>query len=338
MIEIDGSLGEGGGQVLRSSLSLSVATDKPFHIANLRGKRHKPGLMRQHFTALLAAKEISGGHVTGAEIGSTDVTFAPGAVRAGHYRFSVGTAGSANLVLQTVLPILARAESSSQVVISGGTHNPASPPFDFLQEAYFPALRKMGYGISAKINRYGFYPAGGGEIEVEIAPLADAQVLHLERRGSEQWRSLEAVISNLSGSIAERELAEAGKILGVPEARRQITTRKSNGPGNLLIARIAFEALTAVFAQFGERNVPSEEVARRLCKAVKKFLAREAAVTPQLADQLLVPMALAKGGSFSMLRPSLHAQTNAQVLSEFLGPTVSFREDEMRGLTICEVG
>src|SRR2546428_9297761 len=160
MITIDGSFGEGGGQILRTALSLSLATGTPFRIENIRAGRKKAGLLRQHLTAVLAAAEIGAAEIEGATLGSTMLTFTPKSVRAGEYRFAVGTAGSGTLVFQTILPALLRASAATRVTIEGGTHNSAAPPFDFLDRTFLPLIRKMGATVSLKLERYGFYPAG----------------------------------------------------------------------------------------------------------------------------------------------------------------------------------
>ena len=169
MITIDGSFGEGGGQILRSSLALSAITGEPVRIENVRANRSKPGLLRQHLAAFNAVTEICGGHASGAELGSSEISLRPGSIRAGEYAFAVGSAGSANLVLQTVLPVLLHANAPSKVVIQGGTHNPSSPPFDYLTECFFPALREIGHRVDGQLNAYGFYPAGGDAIYTDIA-------------------------------------------------------------------------------------------------------------------------------------------------------------------------
>src|ERR1700722_15265155 len=161
MIEIDGSFGEGGGQVLRTALSLSLVTGQPFRIDNIRAGREKPGLLRQHLTAVLAAAEIGGATVEGATLGSTALTFSPGKVKPGEYRFAVGTAGSGTLVFQTILPALMLASAPSRITIEGGTHNHAAPPFDFLARTFVPLVERMGPKIRLQFERYGFYTAGG---------------------------------------------------------------------------------------------------------------------------------------------------------------------------------
>ena len=169
-IIIDGSEGEGGGQVLRTSLSLSAITDKPVRIENVRGKRKKPGLFRQHLTAFKAAAEICDARVEGAELKSSEIAFHPGKIKGGEYRFDIGTAGATNLVAQTVLPILTHADTKSTVTITGGTHNQWAPTFDFLNQAFLPQFRKMGGRATAEIHAYGFYPAGGGSVTLHVKP------------------------------------------------------------------------------------------------------------------------------------------------------------------------
>ena len=180
MIRIDGSFGEGGGQILRTSLSLSLATGKAFRIENIRAGRERPGLLRQHLTAVLAAAEVGGAEVNGATLGSAALTFSPDRIRPGDYRFSVGTAGSGTLVFQTVLPALMLASEPSRIVIEGGTHNSAAPPFDFLARTFLPLLERMGPKVQLQFERYGFYPAGGGRFcaEAWLRPLLDPMKLN----------------------------------------------------------------------------------------------------------------------------------------------------------------
>jgi RNA 3'-terminal phosphate cyclase (ATP) len=336
MIIIDGSFGEGGGQILRSSLALSAITGEPVKIENVRANRSKPGLLRQHLTALNAIAEICGGHVTGAELGSPEITLRPGSVRAGNYVFSVGSAGSANLVLQTVLPVLMHHGSPSTVTVRGGTHNPSSPPFDFLAECFFPAVRKIGFAVDGALNAYGFYPAGGGEIVANVGQPTELMVLEQVDRGQKLSLSLEALISNLPGDIAKRELETASKILGIDfDAACRFRAIDSRGPGNVLFGRLEYENGTALIAQFGQKRVSAEQVAKRLAKQMKAFAASSAAVDHHLADQLLLPMALAKGGVFSTLRPSLHTTTNAEIIAKFTGRRIRFAPGEKA--TLCTV-
>jgi len=291
MIIIAGSDGEGGGQTLHSALTLACVTGRSVRIENVRGNRPRPGLMRQHLTALQATTAICKAATVEASLGSRKVEFRPETLRNGSFEFAIATAGSTSLVLQTIFPALLSARGESRVRISGDTHNPAAPTFEFLQEAYIPALRAMGHEISADIQKYGFYPVGGGQIEVLIEPAQQLRALELEDRGTVLSRSTEAVIANLSGSIAERELRACGNALEVPEAMRQITTRTSAGPGNVLYARLHYENLSASFAEAGEHNVSAEQVAKRVAKSIRQFANSDAAVTHRLADQLFVPLA-----------------------------------------------
>ncbi|MEP1144978.1 MAG: RNA 3'-terminal phosphate cyclase [Henriciella sp.] len=336
MITIDGSFGEGGGQILRSSLALSAITGEPVRIENVRANRSKPGLLRQHLTALNAVTEICGGHTTGAELGSSEISFRPGSIRAGEYAFSVGSAGSANLVLQTILPVLLNANEPSTITIEGGTHNPSSPPFDYLSECFFPALRMIGHRVEGQLDAYGFYPAGGGKLTIRVGVSDPLQRFDRVERGSEISRSLEALIANLPVDIAKRELATASSLLDMDfETECKSTKPASRGPGNALYGRLVYEAGTVMFTQFGQKGVTSEQVGKRLAKQMKTFAASSAAVDHHLADQLLLPMALAKGGSFSTLRPSLHSTTNADVISKFTGRKIEFVASSDR--TLCRV-
>lgn len=167
-LELDGAIG--GGQVLRSALSLSMLSGRPFRIINIRARRSRPGLLRQHLTAVQAAAQICSAEVQGAELGSQRLSFHPGAICGGDYRFAIGSAGSCTLVLQTLLPALLQANAPSSLQISGGTHNPLAPPADFIQQAWLPLLRRMGARVEMQLLRHGFVPAGGGEIAMQIAP------------------------------------------------------------------------------------------------------------------------------------------------------------------------
>ncbi|MCL2745353.1 MAG: RNA 3'-terminal phosphate cyclase, partial [Planctomycetaceae bacterium] len=182
-IHIDGSQGEGGGQVLRSSLALSLVTGIPFTIDNIRAKRVKPGLRQQHLTAVRAAAEVGGCNVDNTKVGAVRLDFRPAQVKGGDYTFNVGTAGSVTLVLQTVLPALMLAEEPSTLTLRGGTHNPMAPPFDFLQRVYLPLVKRLGPTIEATLVKPGFYPAGGGEFRAAITPVRKLSNLELTRRG-----------------------------------------------------------------------------------------------------------------------------------------------------------
>ena len=319
MLTIDGSSGEGGGQILRTALALSLVTAKPFRIENIRARRKNPGLLRQHLTAVNAATEISRAEVTGAAIGSRELTFAPGSVVSGNYAFAVGTAGSTTLVLQTVLPALLIASGKSKLILEGGTHNPFAPPFDFLEKSFLPLINRMGPRVTAELERPGFYPAGGGRMSVTIEPATRLDRLDLPARGEVLARRARAVVANLPISIAERELKVIARKLSWP---REFTTaesiERSPGPGNVVIIEIECEQVTEVFTGFGERSLRSEAVAEKAVQQARRYIGSEAAVGEYLADQLLIPMSMAGGGSFNTLPLSRHATTNIEVIGRFL--------------------
>ncbi|MCY3020761.1 MAG: RNA 3'-terminal phosphate cyclase [Planctomycetota bacterium] len=328
---IDGSQGEGGGQILRSSLSLSLLTGQPFRMVNIRAKRRKPGLLRQHLTAVLAAAKISGAEVLGASIGSGMLDFKPGKVVPGEYAFAVGTAGSATLVLQTILPPLLTAGAPSQLKLEGGTHNPFAPPFDFLVKAFLPLINRMGPRVCATLVRPGFYPAGGGEFHVSITPADRLAPLHLGSRGAIAAKRAVARVAALPRTIAQRELAViAHKLRLDPDALAVEELTNSAGPGNVVIVEVECEHVTEVFTGFGEKHVPAEDVARQAAAEAREYLAADVAVGPRLADQLLLPLALAGSGSFTTLPLSLHALTNIGVLRQFMNVETKVEQIEKK--------
>ena len=319
MIRIDGSFGEGGGQILRTAVGLSLATGKAFRIEKIRAGRERPGLLRQHLTALLAAAEVGGAEVEGATLGSTALTFSPGKVRAGEYRFSVGTAGSGTLVFQTILPALMLATEPSRIVIEGGTHNTAAPPFDFLARTFLPLLERMGPQVRLEFERYGFYPAGCGRFCAEIEPCAALRPLHLGERGEVVSRVITAVVANLPGHIALREIETAAGMLNWSKDCGKIDqTRNSAGPGNVVMVEIGSAEVTEIFSAFGQLGVSAEKVASTAARDAREYLVSRAAAGEHLTDQLLLPLALAGAGSFTAEKINLHARTNMSVISEFL--------------------
>jgi RNA 3'-terminal phosphate cyclase (ATP) len=323
MIDIDGAEGEGGGQILRSSLSLSICTGQAFRIANIRANRDKPGLMRQHLTAVKAAMEICGASVDGAELGSRALVFRPGKLRPGDYSFSIGTAGSCTLVLQTVLPPLLSAAAESRVRITGGTHNRAAPPFEFLQRSFLPLLARMGARVELDLVSHGFYPRGGGEILARITPAATLGSLQLLTRGAFVRGVAEACVAGLPGHIAQRELDVVGKTLGWPPEQLHLRALPNDlGPGNALTVTVEHEHVTEVFTGIGEKGVRAEEVANQVTLEAATYLSSVAPVGEHLADQLLLPLALGGGGVFLATTASSHLRSNAQVVRRFTGRRV----------------
>ena len=323
MIRIDGSFGEGGGQMLRSSLSLSLVTGMPVALEKIRAGRRKPGLMRQHMTAVRAAAEVGDAEVTGNDPGSQNLVFKPRKIKAGSYRFAVGTAGSCTLILQTILPALIRAEGVSDVEIEGGTHNMMAPPFEFLQKTFLPLLEQIsGATISAELVRHGFYPAGGGLFKVRVAPAAakPSKALKLLERGKVQKREGVAMVSKLSNDIASRELKKLRSMLEWEESElrlERITT--SPGPGNVVMASVSSECgVMEIFSGFGRLGVSAEKVAEGVAREILAYMAADVPVGQHLADQLLLPMALAGAGEFRTMPLTLHTETNLHVIGKFL--------------------
>jgi RNA 3'-terminal phosphate cyclase (ATP) len=327
MIELDGSIGEGGGQILRTALSLSMVTGTPFRIDRIRAKRSKPGLLRQHLTSVNAATEICGAHTEGAVLGSTCLAFTPGPVKAGEYEFAVGSAGSCTLVFQTVLPALMLANGVSRVTFEGGTHNQMAPPFHFIEHAFLPQLRLMGLTVDAHLERFGFYPAGGGRFTANITPVAQGLVLapiDIESRGLLINGFAESFFAGIPAHVAERELATVGRIMSWANEKLFIRgIDNARGPGNVVLLTLKHEHVTEVFAGFGEKGISSETVATRVADEVRAYLASGAAVGEHLADQLMIPFALAGGGSFTAVSASEHAKTNAEVIQKFVAVEIS---------------
>ncbi|KQQ67799.1 RNA 3'-phosphate cyclase [Pseudomonas sp. Leaf127] len=332
VIELDGSIG--GGQVLRSALSLSMITGQPLRIDNIRARRVRPGLLRQHLTAVLAAAEVCGATVEGAQMHSQQLYFEPGAIRGGDYRFSIGTAGSCSLVLQTLLPALLHAPQASRVHISGGTHNPLAPPADFLQRGFLPLIQRMGARVELQLLRHGFVPAGGGELLAFVQP-STLQPLHLCERGALLSRRATAVIAGVPGHVAERELSRLAKRLNLaPEALHWQVLDPEHGPGNVLMLEVVCEHLSELFFAFGQSGLRAEKVADYLIDAARPWLGSEAAVAEHLADQLLLPMALAGAGSFTTTHVSEHLRSNISVIERFLPVLIDCQQ---QGENLCKV-
>jgi RNA 3'-terminal phosphate cyclase (ATP) len=327
MITIDGSAGEGGGQILRTSLGLSLVTGKAFRIEKIRAGRKKPGLLQQHLTAVNAATEIGNAEVTGAHLNSQYLTFVPGTVVPGNYKLTVGTAGSATLVLQTVLPPLMIADSSSSLTLEGGTHNPFAPPFDFLNKAFLPVVNKIGPHVSVELKRPGFYPAGGGQMQVVIEPIKNLKHIELVDRGALQKIKASALLAKLPDKIAERELNVIENRLKLKKEQLEIKRLDDSlSPGNVVTVYVESSQITEVFTGFGERGVRAETVAENVIKEVEPYLNSKAVVGEHLADQLLIPMALARGGSFTTLPLSLHSRTNIDTIQKFVDIDITVSE------------
>lgn len=338
VIEIDGSYGEGGGQILRTALSLSALTGKPFAMTGVRAGRSKPGLMPQHLAGVLALADVCGARVEGAKIGSTDIQFEPGGeVRPGDYTFDVaevahgGSAGSVTLLLQSLLAPLALAPGPSKLALLGGTHVEWSPTFDFVADVLFPVLSRMEIHATATLVAWGFFPKGGGRVNVEVEPAESLAPLTLSERGELKLIHGRAVACNLKSHIAVRMINRARNMLSAMEVPVQINPErvKGQGAGAVLFLRAEYEHVTAGFSALGEPRKPSEKVAEQACSELMEHDENGAPVTPHLADQLLVPAAVAGGRSeIRTSRVTRHLLTNAHVVRQFLPATVDIEGAE----------
>jgi RNA 3'-terminal phosphate cyclase (ATP) len=320
MITIDASLGEGGGQVLRSSLTLAILSEQAVHLTNIRAKRSKPGLQAQHLQAVKAAAAICDGNVTGASIGSQTLHFEPGTVKAGNYRFEIGTAGAATLVLQTIFLPLSRATGKSTVVICGGTHVAWSPSYHYLDWLWLPCLRTLGYDAELTLEQAGFYPQGNGRIRAVIRPSAAIQPLQRVERGALlSIRGLSGV-GNLDEEIAHRQKLQALRRLEplCRETKIKAESVQAFGKGTFVALLAAFEQGQACFTSLGAPGKRAEHVADEAADDLQAFLAATGAVDPHLADQLLLPLSLANGPShFTTSIITQHLLTNAEIIRQF---------------------
>lgn len=334
-IEIDGSLGEGGGQVLRSALTLSTLTETPVSLFNIRARRSKPGLMPQHLKAVQAVAEISKAQVTGAALHSTAITFHPGRVHSGRYKFDIGTAGAAMLVFQTVLLPLSRSNAASSITITGGTHVSQSPSFHYVDLHWLPYLNACGFDARLSLEMAGFYPQGGGRVDATIRPAAEITSLNLTRRGRLLRIYGLSAVANLPTSIADRmkrqsvlRLQKLPDLGSSPNLQIKTVTLPSPGKGAFLLLLAEFEGGRAAFCGLGELGKPAERVADEALDALLTFLDTGAAIEHQLADQLLLPLALANAPSrLAVGRISQHLLTNAEILQRFLPARVHIEGD-----------
>lgn len=324
MIEIDGSFGEGGGQVLRSALSLSCLTGKRFRIYNIRKNRTKPGLMRQHLMAVQSAAAISTAEVVGDTLGSSELSFTPGEVASGTYSFVIGTAGSATLVLQTLIPPLLAAGGKSVITVTGGTHVPFSPSWNYFSQVFWPAVARLGVHGELTLGSCGFYPRGGGRIICRLTPLPVPGNLTLTERGRLLRVTGTSAVGNLPLHIAQRERTSALSLLerelehGIPVG---IETAEVPvfGQGNFIFIKGAYEHAVAGFTALGERGKPAERVGEEVAQEFMEHHRSGFPVDPHLADQLVLYLAQAEAPSrFSTSRITTHLETNLVVAGYFL--------------------
>ena len=325
MVEIDGSLGEGGGQILRTALTLSILTRQPLKISNIRLKRKNPGLQPQHLKAVDAAAAICTANVNGAVLHSTTLHFEPGKIRTGRYRFDIGTAGSTSLVFQTIALPLSMANSASSVIITGGTHNPWSPCFHYLSMHWLHFLQRSGVDLSLNMDLAGFYPQGGGRIISTIRPCKEINPLILQDRGEINRIYGVSAVANLDLSIAKRQKTRAVQRLLAydPEIKITSTNMASRFKGTMLLLIGEFLHSGDGYAQccyfsLGSLGKPAELVADEAVDEFIQFYATPAAIDQYLADQLLLPLALASGESLLYTsKITSHLLTNAAIIQAF---------------------
>ena len=325
-IQIDSSQGEGGGQILRTALALSMITGQAFELINIRAGRKKPGLMRQHLVCVQASQHISQAYVEGAELHSQHLYFAPQHVQNGKYQFQIGSAGSTTLVLQTLLPALLLQSEASELTIFGGTHNPLAPTADFIEHCFLPALEKLGIKVEFKLNKAGFFPIGAGEIQIKIQPWQHRNKLNLLDRGTLQSTEAFAAVLNLSeeAQIAQRELATLNKRLKLDTQQQFHLNGISQG--NTAYVKVAHQNHVQLFTTLGEMRKSAEQIANHLAEQVKRYIASQAVVDEYLADQLLLPLALGQGGEFTAQCISEHTRTQAVMIEKFIDCEIEFIE------------
>jgi RNA 3'-terminal phosphate cyclase (ATP) len=332
-IELDGSFGEGGGQILRSSLTLSLLTGKPFRLHNIRAGRPKPGLQPQHLMSVRAAAAVCGASLLGASKNSSELTFQPGEVVAGSYRFDIGTAGATGLVLQTIaLPLALRGRDPSEVTITGGTHVKASPCFHFLETTWAGYLRLFGLSLSLTMRRSGFYPRGGGEIHAHIQPIAALRAAKItEALGAVEKMHGFSAAAGLEATIAERQARRAVTRLKQANLKPDIRIEKwQGGPGTVIALILPSQPVPTLFFGLGERGKPAERVADEAVDDLFAYIdADGGAVDPHSADQLLLPLVFADGESaYATTCVTQHLLTNIEVVRLFVDREIQCEGDE----------
>lgn len=338
MIVIDGSDGEGSGRILRSALTLSILTRTPFRMERIRAGRQPAGLLAPHLASIEVARAVSNAEVTGASLGSRELTFRPRTVHGGEYVFEHECLGSSTLALQTVLPALLRATEPSTVTVVGGTHDPGTPPFEFLAWSFLPVLERMGAKVELVLERPGFHPRGGGRVVMRVTP-SSLQALELEERGPLLGRRAIAISAGLAPGVVDRELRVARDrlALGRDEVER-VEHPEELGPGNVVLVVLRFAHVTSVFAGTGERGARAEEVAEQAIGPSLRYLESKGAAEEHLADQLLVPMAMGRGGVFTTSEPTSQFWTQVHALRTFLGGEVEVDTADEKTWTVTMRG
>ena len=338
-VDIDGSRGEGGGQILRTSLALSMITGKPLVMRNIRAGRAKPGLRRQHLACVHAARDLCGATVHGDEVSSKYLEFTPTALVGGTSTIDIGTMGSSTLVVQTVLMPMIVGGHALRLVIRGGTHNPMAPPFEFLDRVFLPVLHAMGARVSMTLDRHGFIGERGdlGQLTVEIEGARSLRAIDIIETPAVTSRHATAILARLPTHVADRELGVVHERLGWTRAECEVRETRFGGPGNALLLEVERgDLVRELVSEIGEKGIRAELVAARACEQLERYLAANVPVGEHLADQLLLPMALAGAGRFRCTPLSLHATTNIETIGRFLD--VPIRDEPDGDAVLVTVG
>ncbi len=338
MIEIDGSTGESGGQILRTALSLACITGKPFSITNIRSKRPKPGLQPQHLTCVNALAKISNAEVRGDAIGSQTLEFWPGEIESGEYSFDIGTAGSITLLAQCLLPVLAKGDTKSKAVFRGGTHVQYSPVAEYFSEVFLQTLFQMKLDATFKLINAGWFPVGGGEAVLEVAPCEFSPIQLVNRKEAIPTVSVHSIYSQLPVSVGQRQL-DSVLMPNYTNVVKKLEERKAKCPGTCVFIKADYGNCLAGFSSLGEKGKPAETVAKEAAEQFKTFdCIKNACVDPHLADQLLLYAAISGGKSvFTTSELTKHFETNAWTISCFLPVEVKTQRKVERSGTYFEV-
>ena len=325
---LDGSEGEGGGQILRTALSLSLATGRPFEVTRIRANRKQPGLRPQHLACVRGAEAV-GGSAEGASVGSNALAFTPAAARAGDYLFEVGSAGSTSLLLQCLFFPLALAGGGT-LTLRGGTHVSNSPTYNYLAWIWGPTMAAFGLGMDLQLRDAGFYPEGGGEVQARVARPTEAPTrVELPSRGTLRDVHVTSMVGGLPFHVAERQAKAAAQVLresGIHCETEKLPLSVTRSVGTTVFVRAQFENTAAGFSALGERGRPAEAVGREAAEQLTAFMATGGALDEHLADQILVPAGLLAAGRlgapaetrFTTAAVTGHLTTNAGVLERFL--------------------
>jgi RNA 3'-terminal phosphate cyclase (ATP) len=329
-VDIDGSRGEGGGQILRTSLALSIITGRKLRMKRIRAGRKRPGLQRQHIACVEAAARLCNAHVTPLEVGASELVFTPGPAEGWptEIHIDIGTAGSTTLVVQTILVPALTATHPIRAVITGGTHNPLAPPFEFLERVFLPPLRAMGADVTLTLEKHGFMPNGGGRVVAQIQP-SKLKPIELLEVGKIIARRATAIVASLPRHVGEREVAVAQERLDNPVC--EVLEFPKDGPHNVFMVEVELASgARELVTSHGRKGYPAEDVADDALDDLEDYLEAGVPVGECLADQLLLPMAVAGGGKFRTLAPlSQHTQTNIDTIREFLDVPIRVEPDGM---------